>query len=420
MTAPGPGRRALVTGIGLVTPLAVGREQSWQALVEGRSGIGPVTRFDASSLPSRIAGEVDGFDPKTVVDGREVRSHDRFELLALAAALEAVDDAGVDLSVAPEQAAVVFGVGLGGIGSMERYHEALLNKGPRRVSPFLVPMMIPNMAASVVSIRLGARGPCEVVTTACASGAHALAAGRRWIAQGLVDLVVAGGAEAAVTPLSFAGFCSMRALSRRNDAPEQACRPFDLERDGFVMAEGAAAVVLEAAERAEARSARVYAELAGCGSTADAHHITQPDPSGAQQARCIALALADAGVDPDQVGYVNAHGTGTAQNDRAEAAALIRALGPAAADAPVSSTKSMTGHLLGAAGALEAAICALAIDRGAIPPTINLQQPDPDCALAHIAGRARHQAVEVALSNSFGFGGTNASLLLRAARDEGG
>jgi 3-oxoacyl-[acyl-carrier-protein] synthase II len=409
-------RRAVVTGLGLVTPLGLGREPTWDALIAGRSGIGPVTRFDAVDFPSRIAGEVRGFDPAAVVGRRDAGTFDLFVLYAIAAALEAAADAGLAPGplAEPDRVGVCFGVGLGGIGSMERNLETLRDRGPRRVSPFLVPMMIPNMAASHVSIRLGARGPCEVVATACASGAHALAAARRWIADGLADVVVAGGAEAAVTPLSFAGFCSMRALSRRNDDPAAACRPFDAGRDGFVLAEGAAALVLEAAEAAARRGARVYAELAGAASTADAFHITQPDPEGRGQARCMTLALADALVAPREVGYVNAHGTGTEQNDRAEAGAILTALGDDLGRAvPVSSTKSMTGHLLGAAGALEAAICALTIERGVIPPTINLDQPDPACPLAHVARRAVERPVDVAMSNSFGFGGTNATLVLR-------
>jgi len=412
-----PGRRALVTGIGLLSPVGLDRESTWAALIEGQSGVGPVTRFDATALPSQIAGEVADFDPAAVVSRRDLPTVDLFEVYAIAAALEAVDDACLDVAARPERVGVVFGVGLGGIGSMERFHQALLERGPRRVSPYLVPMMIPNMAASHVSLRVGARGPCEVVATACASGAHALALGRRWIADGVADVVIAGGAEAAITPLAFAGFCSMRALSRRNDDPSRASRPFDETRDGFVMAEGAAALVLEAAAVAEQRGAKVYAELAGAASTADAFHITQPDPDGAGQARCMALALADASIAPSEVSYINAHGTGTPQNDRAESKAIIAAMGEQEAKVvPVSSTKSMTGHLLGAAGALEGAVCALAIDRSIIPPTINLERPDAECPLAHVVGGASSRPVEVSLSNSFGFGGTNATLVFRRAR----
>lgn len=412
-TSPARRRRALVTGIGLLSPLGVDRESTWRGLIEGRSGIDAVTRFDASAFPSRIAGEVRGFDPKDVVTRRDLPTMDLFEIYAIAAALEAVSDADIDVKSSAERTAVVFGVGLGGISSMERNYSTLLEHGPRRVSPYLVPMMIPNMAASHVSIRLGARGPCEVVTTACASGAHALALARRLISDGVADVVIAGGAEAAITPLAFAGFCSMRALSRRNDDPSRSCRPFDRSRDGFVMAEGAAAMVLEASDHAELRDARVYAELVGASSTADAHHITQPDPDGAGQARCMESAIADAALDASDVDYINAHGTGTLQNDEAESRAVIAALGEQAGKTvPVSSTKSMTGHLLGAAGALEGAICALTISRGVIPPTINLENPDPRCSLHHVS-QPIERSIDVALSNSFGFGGTNATLIFR-------
>lgn len=411
--SPHTQRRVLVTGIGLLSPLGIDRESTWRGLVEGRSGIGEVTRFDSSAFPSRIAGEVRGFEPKELVTRRDLPTMDLFEIYAVAAALEAVKDADFDVKSAAERTAVVFGVGLGGISSMERHHGTLRDRGPRRVSPYLVPMMIPNMAASHVSIRLGAKGPCEVVTTACASGAHAVAFARRLICDGVADVVVAGGAEAAITPLAFAGFCSMRALSRRNGDPSRSCRPFDSSRDGFVMAEGAAALVLEASDHAEQRDAKVYAELAGAASTADAHHITQPDPDGAGQARCITLALADAGLDPSEVDHINAHGTGTSQNDEAESRAILTAFGEQEGRrVPVCSTKSMTGHLLGAAGALEGAICALTISRGVIPPTINLEDPDPRCPLRHVL-EPLESTIEVALSNSFGFGGTNATLIFR-------
>jgi 3-oxoacyl-[acyl-carrier-protein] synthase II len=402
----------VITGIGMVTPCGLDRESTWEAVCAGRSGIGPVSRFDVSAFPSKIAGEVRGFDPSSVVPRRETTTLDRFQLYALAAALEAAADAGLDVGrVGPERVGVVFGVGLGGIESMERSHLRLLERGPRLVSPFLVPMMIPNMAASHISLRLGAKGPCEVVTTACASGAHALAAALRWIRDGLVDVVVAGGAEAAVTPLSLGGFCAMRALSTRyNDRPTEASRPFDAARDGFVLAEGAAAVVLEARDR---RDLQGYAELAGSASTSDAHHITQPDPEGRGQARCLALALADAGLAPEELDLINAHGTSTAQNDPAEAAAIIKVLGTERArTVRVNATKSMTGHMLGAAGAVEAALCALTLSRGIIPPTLNLENPDQACNLGHVIGQALKTEVRTAASNSFGFGGTNATLVL--------
>ena len=409
-------RKVVITGVGMLTPCGNDRETTWQALVEGRSGIDQVGKFDVSPFPSQVAGEIRGFDPLTVVPRREVSTLDNFEIYALAAASEAVEDAGLQVEAEnPERVGVSFGVGLGGISSMERYQQVLLERGPRRISPFLVPMMIPNMAASHVSLRFGARGPCEVVTTACASGAHALGAALNWIRRGIVDIVIAGGAEAAVTPLGLGAFCAMRALSTRfNREPQRASRPFDLQRDGFVLAEGAAAVVLESAESARRRGARTYAELAGFGSTADAHHITQPDPEGLGQARCLELALADAGASADGIDYINTHGTSTKQNDVAEASAIRAVLGAdRAREVMASSTKSMTGHLLGAAGALEACICALAVDRGVAPPTINLESPDPQCELGHVSPDARNAAIELALTSSFGFGGTNAVLVLR-------
>jgi 3-oxoacyl-[acyl-carrier-protein] synthase II len=388
------------------------RESTWQSLSAGRSGITEVTRFDATGLGSRVAGEVKDFNPLRFVSRRELGTWDLFQLYALATALEAVADAGLEGGLPSLRTGVVWGVGLGGIASMERYHSLLRDKGPRRVSPFLVPMMIPNMAACAVSLRLGTQGPCEVLTTACASGAHAVAQAGRWLGEGTVDVVIAGGAEAAITPLTFAGFDSMRALSRRNDSPSQACRPFDQQRDGFVLAEGAAALVLERSEHVQDRR-QPYAELAGWASTADAHHITQPAPEGAGQARCMTEAMARAGMEPEEIGYINAHGTGTKQNDLAESTAILKAFGEKLGrQVPVSSTKSMTGHLLGAAGALEAAVTALALQRQLLPPTINLEHPDEGCELAHLV-RPRSLAVQAALSNSFGFGGTNATLVLK-------
>jgi len=409
-------RKVVISGIGTLTPCGNDRESTWRALAEGRSGIDAVSKFDASPFSSRVAGEVRGFDPLAVVSRREVGTLDDFELFALAASIEAASDARLDVDAyGAERVGVAFGVGLGGLSSLERYHRALLERGPRRISPFLVPMMIPNMAASHVSLRLGTRGPCEVVTTACASGAHAIGAALRWIRQGLVDVVIAGGAEAAVTPLGLGAFCAMRALSTKyNGEPTRASRPFDVHRDGFVLAEGAAALVLESAHSARSRGAHVYAEVAGFGSTADAHHITQPDPEGLGQKRCLELALADGGISADRVDYINAHGTSTKQNDVAETVAIRAVLGSERArEVLVSSTKSMTGHLLGAAGSLEAAVCALSLERGFVPPTINLESPDPECDLGHVTPSGCSAEIDVALSSSFGFGGANAALVLR-------
>jgi 3-oxoacyl-[acyl-carrier-protein] synthase II len=406
------GRRVVVTGIGPVTPVGIGAEPFWSALVAGRSGIGRVTLFDASDFPVRIAGEIRDFEPADWMDRREVRRTDRVVHLAGAAARLAHEDAGKP-TVEGSRAAVVMGTGIGGIGTFSEQLGVLNARGPGRVSPFTVPAMMPNAPAAHVAMDLGFTGPNTCIVTACAAGAHAVGEGYRYIREGLVDVCMAGGAEAAIVPIAMAAFAQMGALSR-NPEPERASRPFDAERDGFVLSEGACVLILEEAERAAARGARVYAEVAGYGASGDAFHVTQPEPDGAAAVMAIQAALADAGEAAEAVDHVNAHGTSTPLNDAAETKALKKALGDHAHQVAVSSTKSATGHLLGAAGAAEAAATAMAIHTGTIPPTINYETPDPECDLDYVPNEARKRAVRLALSNSFGFGGHNAVLALRA------
>lgn len=407
----------MVTGIGLVTPLGCGADANWEALLEGRSGIRPIRSFDCGDLPVRIAGEVEGFDASRWMDARELRKTDPFVHYALAAAEMAVDDARLPRPLArPDRVGVVIGAGIGGIRTFEESAPQMVAKNWRRISPFFVPRVVPNMASGHVSIRLGARGAAYATASACASGAHAIADACSLIRDGRLDVALAGGTEAPVCFVGVAGFAAMRALATRwNDAPERASRPFEATRDGFVLAEGAGVLVLEAAEHAAAREARVLAELLGFGVTSDAYHVTQPAPEGAGAARCMSDALEDAGLDPAAVEYVNAHGTGTPYNDEAETRAIRRVFGAHADRLAVSSTKSMTGHLLGAAGAVEAAYTVLTLARGALPPTLNLDEPDPACDLDYVPHRARRLQVEVAISNAFGFGGTNATLAFRRA-----
>jgi 3-oxoacyl-[acyl-carrier-protein] synthase II len=405
----------VVTGIGLVTPLGCGTAQNWDALREGRSGIGPITRFDASPLPSRVAGEVRGFEADRFLDRKEQRRTDPFTQYALAAARLAVEEAGLALPLArPERVGVIVGTGIGGIQTLEESVPAFLERDVRRVSPFMVPRLIPNMAASHVAMRFGARGPSYATSSACASGAHAIGDALALLRDGVQDVVLAGGAEAPICLMGFMGFAAMRALSTSfNEEPRRASRPFDVDRDGFVMAEGAGILVLETLEHAQARGVRPTVEVAGYGATCDAHHLTQPEPDGAGAATCMRLALADAGLEPADVDYVNAHGTGTALNDVVETQAIKHVFGAHARHLAVSSTKSTTGHLLGAAGAIEAAYTALALMHGLVPPTINLDRVDPACDLDYVPHTARPLAIRAALSNSFGFGGTNACLALR-------
>ncbi|KWX07484.1 3-oxoacyl-ACP synthase [Hydrogenibacillus schlegelii] len=407
-------RRVVITGLGVVTPIGNDVETFWNNLVAGRSGVGPITAFDASDFPTRIAAEVKGFDPEAYMDKKEARRVDRFIQFAGAATRMALEGAG--LKITPdiaERVGVIIGSGIGGLATLEENTRALLERGPRRVSPFLVPMMIANMGSGYVSILFGAKGPNTTVVTACASGTHAIGEATEMIRRGIADVMIAGGSEAAIRPLGLAGFTSMKALSTRNDAPEAASRPFDRGRDGFVMGEGAGVVVLEALEFAERRGARIIAEVAGYGLSADAYHLTAPAPEGEGAARAMRLALQDAGLRPEDVDYINAHGTSTEYNDLAETQAIKAVFGEHAYRLKVSSNKSMIGHLLGAAGGVEAVATALTIARGIIPPTINLTDPDPELDLDYVPNVAVRADVRVALSNSFGFGGHNAVLVLK-------
>jgi 3-oxoacyl-[acyl-carrier-protein] synthase II len=408
-------KRAVITGIGLVTPLGVGRELTWSRLVEGRSGIRPLSRFDASRLKTQFGGEVPDFDASGALDKPTIRRTDRYSQLAVVAADEAVADAG--LSVAPADAAsvgVLLGVALGGLASLEFHHRLLLEKGPDRMSPFMVPMMLANTAPGMLGIRYGARGPNYTVTSACASGAHALGESLELIRRGVCHTVLAGGVEATLTELCISGFCAMRALSTRNDAPAAASRPFESGRDGFVIAEGAGILVVEELEHAKKRGAKIYAELAGYGASGDAHHLTAPHPEGEGMVLAMQRALSSAGVSPDEVQHLNAHATSTPIGDAAEAQAVRRVFGAHADAVAVTAPKSMLGHTLGAAGGIESALLALTIARGVIPPTINQDSPDPACNVSVVRNTAREAPVAVGLKNSFGFGGTNASLVLRA------
>ncbi len=408
-------RRVVVTGLGLVTPLGVDLDATWKALVEGASGVAPITLFDATGYRTRFAAEVKGFDPSPFVDRRKLKELDRYSQFAVAAAVMAWRDAGLGDDLAREvrdHIGCIVGVGIGGIETIERHHRTLLEKGPGRVSPYFIPAAISNMAAGQVAMRLGLRGINYCTTSACASGAHAVGEAMRLVQRGAAEVMVAGGAEAAITPLGVAGFNAMLALSTRNDDPSRASRPWDRGRDGFVMGEGAGVLVLEERERALARGARVYAELVGYGATDDAHHVTQPAPEGEGAQRAMREAMIDGDIDPSRVGYINAHGTSTQQGDLNESRAVRAVFGAHADRVAVSSTKSMTGHLLGAAGGVEAAFTALALCHGLLPPTINLDDPDPACDLDYVPLRARRAEVDVALSNSFGFGGTNVTLAL--------
>jgi len=410
-------RRVVVTGVGAVTPVGNTAEEFWAALIQGKSGIGPVTRFDASPLPTRIAGELKGFDPLRYIDKKDDRKLDPFLKYAIACAAMAVEDAGLNVErVDRTRFGVLVGSGIGGITTLLETHKVLLEKGPDRVSPFFIPMLIINMASGLISMRFGARGPNSSVVTACATGNHAIGDAMKIIQRNDADVMIAGGSEAIILPLTFAGFCQMKAMSTRNDDPGRASRPFDATRDGFVCGEGGGLLVLESLDHALARDARIYAEVVGYGMTGDAHHMTAPDPDADGAARAMSLALRDAGVEPSSVGYINAHGTSTLYNDKSETMAIKRVFGDHARKLAVSSTKSMTGHLLGAAGGIEAIATAFAIHHGILPPTINYETPDPDCDLDYVPNQARKQDVEIALSNAFGFGGTNATLVLRKYR----
>ncbi|HHX94611.1 MAG TPA: beta-ketoacyl-ACP synthase II [Clostridia bacterium] len=407
--------RVVITGMGVISSLGIGREAFWESLVQGRNGISTVTRFDASGYPTRIAGEVRGFDPRDYMDRKEARRMDRFTQFAVAAGMLGLQDAGIDLSREnPDRVGVFLGTGIGGTETFEEQHRILLDKGPNRISPLFVPMMIGNMGAGQVSIQFGLRGPNVTIVNACASSANAIGEAFKVLERGEADIILAGGAEAAITPMAMAGFCAMKAMSTKNDVPEKASRPFDAQRDGFVMSEGGCILILETLEHAKARGAHIYAEVIGYGCTADAYHITAPEPEGEGARKAMEMALNDAGIRPDEVNYINAHGTSTLMNDKYETLAIKKLFGEHAYSLAVSSTKSMIGHLLGASGAVEVAATALTIENGIIPPTINYETPDPECDLDYVPNTSRQQPVNAALSNSFGFGGHNVSIALRS------
>ena len=408
-------KKAVITGMGLVSPLGSDLKVFWDRIQAGQSGVRPIECFDAAEYASRIAGQVTEFDPDPYIDRKEQRRMDLFSRYAVVAASRAVEDSGIEMSAQdPERVGVIVGSGVGGLQTLEEQHTVLMNKGPGRCSPFMIPQMIVNIAGGLIAIKYNARGPNYCVVSACASAAHSMGDSLRLIQRGEVDVVLSGGAEAPVCGLGVGGFAAMRALSTRNDDPQGASRPFDAGRDGFVIAEGAAILVMEELEHARARGAKIYCEVAGFGMTCDAHHITAPAEDGAGAARAMKLAMHDAGVNPEAVDYINAHGTSTAYNDKFETRAIKTALGEEnARKVRISSTKSMTGHLLGAAAGLESVVCALAIRDGVAPPTINQETPDPDCDLDYVPNEARAGEINVTLNNSLGFGGHNACLLFR-------
>ena len=411
------GNRVVVTGMGALTPLGLDINTTWEGLVDGKSGIDHITQFDASSLETRFAGEVKGFDPVEYMGRKEARRMDRFSQLAVAASVEAVRDAGLEINDTNKaNIGVLIGSGIGGLLTMSEQVRILIEQGPDRVSPFLVPMMIADMASAQVSIALGARGPNFCPTSACSSGSDAIGTAYEIIKRGDAEAMFAGGSEAIITPIGVAGFSANRALSTRNEAPQQASRPFDAERDGFVIGEGAAILVLEDLAFARERGARIIAEITGYGASSDAVHITQPSEDGEGAARAMQMALRKAGLAPSEVGYINAHGTSTPLNDKVETMAIKTVFGDYAYHVPISSTKSMTGHLLGAAGAIEGAVCIKVINTGVIPPTVNYNNPDPECDLDYVPNKAREARISSAMSNSFGFGGHNSVLVFQEFR----
>jgi 3-oxoacyl-[acyl-carrier-protein] synthase II len=406
-------RRTVVTGIGMISPLGTGNDKTWEGLLAGRSGIDRITRFDASDYPAKIAGEVRDFNPEDWIEKKEIKKSDTFIHYAIAASQMAFDDSALaNTQVDSDRFGVIIGSGIGGLPLIEEMHRKLIERGPNRISPFFIPGLIVNLAAGQVSIRFKAKGPNSAPATACATGAHAIGDAFKIIQRGDADVMIAGGAEAVITPLAVGGFSAMRALSTRNDEPQRASRPWDLERDGFIMAEGAGIVILEERERALQRGARIYAEITGYAMTSDAYHITAPSEDGDGMCRVMEKAMKDAGVTREQIDYINAHGTSTPVGDKAETVAIKRVFGEHARKLAVSSTKSMTGHLLGAAGGLETAIVVRAIKEGVMPPTINYENPDPECDLDYVPNQSRKRELRHALSNSFGFGGTNATLVL--------
>ena len=407
-------KRVVITGLGAVTPIGIGKDEFWQALLAGVSGVGKITRFDASQYTTQIAGEVKDFDPTLYIDKKEAKRMDRCTQFAVAASKMAFEDSGINLETEDRaRIGTMIGTGIGGMDTLHDQFKNLFDKGPSRVSPFFIPMMIGNMVAGQTSITFGLQGPCSCVVTACATGTNAIGDAFKVIQRGDADVMVAGGTEAAISPIAVAGFCSMKALSNRNDEPEKASRPFDKNRNGFVMGEGAGVVILESLEHATARGAVIYAEVIGYGFNADAYHITAPAPEGIQAAKCMAMALRDAGIQPEAVDYINAHGTSTSMNDKNETLAIKSLFGAHAHKLAVSSTKSMTGHLLGASGGIECIATVLTLANDIIHPTINYETPDEGMDLDYVPNTARKQSVNVALSNSFGFGGHNATILLK-------
>lgn len=406
-------RRVVITGMGVVSPVGIGKEKFWASLINGRSGIGRITLFDTEGYPVTIAGEVDDFDISDKIDSKELRHLDRFVQFAIEAAGEAIEDSGLDIAANAERVGVIVGSGIGGLRTLEDQHVVLRERGPRRVNPFLIPMMIPDLAAGQISIYYGAKGPNFCPVSACATGTHAVGEAFEIIRRGAADACIAGGAEAPITPLGVAGFAAMKALSMRNDEPERASRPFDADRDGFIIGEGSGIVVLEELETALSRGAKIYAEMVGYGATGDAYHITSPDVTGSGAARSMTLAIEGAGLTPGDIDYINAHGTSTHANDKFETLATKMVFGEAAKSVLISSTKSMTGHLLGAGGAVELVASVLTIRDGIVPPTINQENPDPECDLNYVPNEAVEAPVGAVLSNSFGFGGHNASIVVR-------
>ncbi|MEW5803865.1 MAG: beta-ketoacyl-ACP synthase II [bacterium] len=408
-------RRVVITGLGVVTPLGTGVEKFWEALCAGKSGIRLITRFDTSNYASKIAGEVTDFNAEDFIPKKEIKKMDPFIHYALAASIMAMDDAGITIGEEESRRfGVLVGAGIGGLSTIEKYHAAVLeHNGPKKISPFFIPMLIINLASGQIAIRHGFKGPNSAVVTACATGTHAVGDAFRIICRGDADGMIAGGAESVITPMGVGGFCAMKALSCRNDEPEKASRPFDKDRDGFVMGEGAGLVLLEEMNHALRRGAKIYAEVIGYGMSCDAYHISAPDPAADGASLCLHNALRDAQIDPSEVQYVNAHGTSTDLNDRCETEAIKKVFGPHAYRLLISSIKSMTGHLLGAAGGVEAVTTALTVSRGIIPPTINYETQDPFCDLNYVPNQSQRHDVRIAISNSFGFGGTNATLVLK-------
>ncbi len=405
----------MITGVGLVIPNGIGVKTAWKNVCEGRSGIGPLTRFDTNGFETKIAAEINGFNPERYIEKKEIKKTDLFVQYAMGAAHEAIEDSR--LQITPENAdriGVIVGTGLGGLPTLEKYHQILLERGPSRISPFFIPMLIANLASGHIAIRFGVKGPNTCLVTACATGAHCIGDAFRAILYGDADAIIAGGTEANITPLTIGGFNAMKALSTRNEEPEKASRPFEKNRDGFVVAEGAGIVILEELEFARKRGARIYGEIVGYGYSGDAYHITAPSPDGDGAARCMRMAIRDAGLQPEEIEYINAHGTSTQLNDRTETIAIKTVFGEYAKRIPISATKSMTGHLLGAAGSTEAIFTLLAICEGILPPTINYEEPDPECDLDFVPNVARRQPVKIGMSNAFGFGGTNATLIIRS------